>query len=65
MSDKYYTFTFNIDPELNFGMTEVFKQGDEPWWWYVKEGWMPAAGPEPDFTGATFKSLHEMNKKLV
>ena len=75
MNDKqenYFTFAFNIDPELNSGYTEAFKQGDEPWWWYTKgdDGPAavinrPAAGPVPNFTGATFKSLHQWSKQIL
>jgi len=68
MNDKqaeYFTFKFNIDPELNGGYTEAFKQGDESWWWYTKDDEGPAAGPVPNFTGATFKSLHQWNKQLL
>jgi hypothetical protein len=68
---EYFTFAFNIDPELNGGYDEAFKQGDESWWWYTKDGGElsggsgPAAGPIPDFTGATFKSLHQWDKQLL
>lgn len=67
----FFTFAFHIDPELNEGYDEAFKQGDEPWWWYVKDGGDlkggkgPAAGPVPDFTGATFKSLLNHAEKLL
>ena len=61
-----FSFVFNIDPELNDGYDEAFKQGDEPWWWYSKDGREgPAAGPIPDFTGATFKSLYQWDKQLL
>jgi hypothetical protein len=69
--EEYFTFAFNIDPELNDGYDEAFKQGDEPWWWYVKDGDElnggsgPVVGPTPDFTGATFKSLHQWDKQLL
>ena len=77
---NYFTFVFNIDPELNDGYDEAFKQGDEDWWWYVKSvGKLsggsgpdvgpipagPAVGPIPDFTGATFKSLHQWSKQIL
>lgn len=67
---NHFTFTFKVDPDLNDGFTHVFKQGDEPWWWYTKDNDDdpmngPAAGPVPDFTGATFVSLHQWNKKLL
>jgi len=63
---NYYTFSFYVDPDLNAGYTEVFKQGNEPWWWYVKDGVMgAAAGPTPDFEGATFKSMSQWNEKLL
>lgn len=65
MTDNYFTFTFNIDPELNAGYDEAFKQGDESWWWYAKDSEEPAAGPVPNFTGATFKSLHQWSKQLL
>lgn len=64
--EKHFTFAFYVDPDLNSGYTEAFKQGDEPWWWYVKEDDPgAAAGPVPNFTGATFKSLHQWNKQLL
>lgn len=63
--ETYFTFMFNVDPELNNGYTEVFKQGDEAWWWYVKDDGGPVAGPVPNFTGATFKSLHQFDKQLL
>ena len=69
--DNYFTFAFNIDPELNEGYDEAFKQGDESWWWYIKDGGSleggkgPAAGPVPNFTGATFKALHQWSKQLL
>lgn len=62
---KHFSFTFNVDPELNDGYTEAFKQGNEDWWWYVNNQAGAAAGPAPNFTGATFKSLHQWNKKLL
>jgi hypothetical protein len=62
---NYFTFTFNVNPELNGGFTKAFKQGDEPWWWYTKDDDGAAAGPVPDFTGATFKSLHQWDKQLL
>jgi hypothetical protein len=62
---EHFTFSFNVDPELNGGYTEVFKQGDEPWWWYSKDDSGPAVGPVPNFTGASFKSLHQWNKQLL
>jgi hypothetical protein len=61
----YFTFTFCVDPELNGGYTEAFKQGDEPWWWYTNEDEGPAVGPTPNFAGATFKSLHQWNTQLL
>tara|TARA_R110000744_G_scaffold375761_2_gene489457 strand:+ start:115 stop:348 length:234 start_codon:yes stop_codon:yes gene_type:complete len=66
---NYWTITFNVDPDLNDGYQEVFKQGDEPWWWHNKGAYVdheggPAVGPTPDFTGASFKSLHN-NSTLV
>ena len=68
---EYFTFTFQIDPELNEGYDEAFKQGNEPWWWYTKNGGElnggmgPAAGPTPNFEGAVFKSLHQWNKEIL
>jgi len=55
---------------LNGGYTEAFKQGDETWWWYTSEPdendlSSPAAGPVPNFTGATFKSMHQWNEKVL
>lgn len=64
-NNTYFTFTFDIDPELNQGYTEAFKQGDETWWWYTNEKDGPTAGPVPDFTGATFKSMHQWEKQLL
>lgn len=67
--EKYFSFAFNVDPDLNDGYTSAFKQGDEPWWWYTTdndndyEG--PAAGPVPNFEGATFKSMHQWNEKVL
>lgn len=67
----YYTFSFKIDPELNSGYDEAFKQGDETWWWYTKSGGDlkggegPAAGPVPNFEGAVFKSLHQWSTELL
>lgn len=26
--EEYFTFSFNVDPDLNSGYTEAFKQGD-------------------------------------
>ncbi len=69
--ENFFTFTFKIDPELNHGYDEVFKQGDETWWWYTKDGGElkggkgPLAGPVPNFTGATFKSLYQWDKKVL
>lgn len=66
--DSYFTFTFEVDPKLNGGYNEVFKQGDEPWWWYLhttKPDDSPAAGAVPNFTGASFKSLHQWVTKLL
>jgi hypothetical protein len=68
---EHWSFAFNIDPVLNSGYTRAFKQGNEPWWWYSdeldgdnsKEG--PAAGPPPDFTGATFAALHQWDKQVL
>jgi hypothetical protein len=62
--EKYFTFAFNVDPELNSGYTEAFKQGNDDWW-YVNDQAGAAAGPVPNFTGATFKSLHQWNKQLL
>ena len=64
---NYWTYSFYVDPTLNDGFDTVFKQGNEDWWWYTKEGDSncPAAGPTPDFTGATFKSLHQWTKKVL
>jgi hypothetical protein len=61
----YWTFTFTIDPDLNEGYTEAFKQGNESWWWYVKDGESPIAGPVPNFTGAKFKSLHKWSDIIL
>ena len=68
--ENYWTITFNVDPDLNYGYQEVFKQGDEPCWWHDKSAGDdmgecgPAVGSTPDFTGASFKSLHN-NSTLV
>lgn len=65
---KHFTFTFKVDPELNDGYDIAFKQGDETWWWYDKEGDKfqgPAAGGTPNFTGATFESLYQWTEKLL
>ena len=70
-NEKYFTFSFNVNPDLNDGFTEVFKQGSEDWWWYSNGAnettglHEPMAGPVPNFTGATFKSLHQYNKKVL
>lgn len=54
-----YTFTFSVDPKLNGGITEVFNQCGEPWWWAEKDGEVIGAGGDTlNLTGATFKSLH-------
>lgn len=62
---NHFTVAFNIDPALNGGYTEAFIQGNEPWWWYVTENEGPAAGPVPNFAGATFKSLHQWTEQLL
>jgi hypothetical protein len=64
-NDNYFTFSFNVNPDLNNGYTEAFRQGNEPWWWYCTETEGPAAGPVPDFTGATFKSLFQSSTQLL
>ena len=63
--ENYFTFTFYVDPDLNDGYTEAFKQGDEPWWWYTAPGKGPAAGPVPNFAGAVFKSLYQWDNRLL
>lgn len=63
--EDYFTFSFNVDPYLNSGYTEVFKQGDEPYWWYCSDDEGPAVGPVPNFTGASFKGLSQWSTKLL
>ena len=61
-----YTFMFSIDPELNDGITEVFNQCGEPWWWAVKGDTLAAGGIEDlDLTGAKFTGLYVGNKLLI
>lgn len=69
---NFWTFAFNIDPALNGGFVTAFKQGDEPYWWFQgsDDGGLidfdgPAAGSPPDFTGATFKELHQWTQKVL
>ena len=70
MKQPFFTFTFKLDPDLNSGYTQAFKQGDEPWWWYTTDNdddpmKGPAAGPTPNFKGASFVSLHDGSDKLL
>lgn len=62
---KTFTFTFYVDPLLNEGFSEVFKQGEEPWWWYVDKNEEFLVGPTPNFAGAKFRSMHENEKMVV
>lgn len=63
--DPQHTFSFEIDPELNDGMTIAFNQCGEPWWWYMKdENDAPAAIGSPDFTNAKFVSVYEGSTPL-
>ncbi len=63
--EEYFTTTFTVDPALNDGFSEVFRQGNEPWWWYDSPNKTPAVGPVPNFTGAKFKSLHRWTELVV
>ena len=66
MREDYWTFSFNLDPNLNHGYTECFRQGDEEWWWFCDDnGNGPAAGGPPDFTGATFKAVHNGSERVL
>jgi len=62
-----FTFTFSVDPELNDGITEVFNQCGEPWWWAVREGGNMGAGDieSLDLTGAKFTGIYVGSKLLI
>lgn len=61
----YYSFSFEIDPNLNSGFNEAFNQGGEQWWWFTKPGETgAAAGGPPDLTGARCKAVHEWDRQI-
>lgn len=65
MKAPYYTFTFEIDPDLNHGFDEAFNQGGESWWHYEdSKSEFPKiyAGGTPNLTGAVLLTVHNGNE---